>query len=296
MLLPNILPSQPSIVLEDASFFLRHTHLPCVTDVLAEAERQHPGWEKLTRFPRPVLFPKLGVLVKYGRHISTAEGQCLFAIRKLLKDKLPVPEIFGWQTEGGYVYLYMELVDGVTVEDAWDSYSEEDRTSVCLQLRPMIAALRTLQQNPNDVFIGNIARDPLRDIVFETSEFPRPFSSVEPFVDHYINHVLISQGRPLPDEPDPYRDHLPNDVPILFTHGDLHPRNIMVSRPGDSSPPRVLAIVDWHQSGWCPAYWEYCKAAFSADWKGSWFKHMSSWLEPFEGFPYWQYYLMCNGC
>jgi len=64
-------------------------------------------------------------------------------------QRLPVPEIFGRQT-GGCVYLYMELVDGVTVEDAWDSYSDEDRTSVCLQLCPIIAALRTLQQDPND--------------------------------------------------------------------------------------------------------------------------------------------------
>ncbi|KAJ5353061.1 hypothetical protein N7452_002035 [Penicillium brevicompactum] len=24
--------------------------------------------------------------------------------------------------------------------------------------------------------------------------------------------------------------------------------------------PKVTAIIDWGQAGWCPAYWEYCKA------------------------------------
>ncbi|KAI1991107.1 hypothetical protein LOZ51_004639 [Ophidiomyces ophidiicola] len=48
-----------------------------------------------------------------------------------------------------------------------------------------------------------------------------------------------------------------SDVPIIFTHDDLVPPNILLSRGPN---PKVAAVIDWGQAGWYPAYWEYCKA------------------------------------
>lgn len=48
-----------------------------------------------------------------------------------------------------------------------------------------------------------------------------------------------------------------SEAPIVFTHDDLVPPNILLS-PGPN--PKVVAIIDWAQAGWYPAYWEYCKA------------------------------------
>lgn len=47
------------------------------------------------------------------------------------------------------------------------------------------------------------------------------------------------------------------EIPVLFTHNDLVGVNIMLSF---GSKPRVSGVIDWGQSGWYPAYWEYCKA------------------------------------
>ncbi|KAK1147618.1 hypothetical protein N8T08_000960 [Aspergillus melleus] len=47
------------------------------------------------------------------------------------------------------------------------------------------------------------------------------------------------------------------EVPVVFTHDDLVPHNILLS-PGPNLV--VAAIIDWGQSGWYLAYWEYCKA------------------------------------
>lgn len=44
---------------------------------------------------------------------------------------------------------------------------------------------------------------------------------------------------------------------IVFTHNDLCPPNILISKGPN---PRVTAIIDFGQSGWYPWYWEYCKA------------------------------------
>lgn len=50
---------------------------------------------------------------------------------------------------------------------------------------------------------------------------------------------------------------LSGDMPIVFTHNDLCPPNILLS-PGENT--KVVAIIDWNQSGWLPWYWESCKS------------------------------------
>jgi aminoglycoside phosphotransferase (APT) family kinase protein len=51
-----------------------------------------------------------------------------------------------------------------------------------------------------------------------------------------------------------------------MTHGDLHPRNIMVKWEGAKDEGdghgggnriRVTALIDWELSGWYPEYWEF---------------------------------------
>lgn len=56
---------------------------------------------------------------------------------------------------------------------------------------------------------------------------------------------------------EPFRQDLPNDSAINFTHSDLHRSNILTTR---SEPYHVIAIVDWEQTGWLPVYWEARKA------------------------------------
>jgi hypothetical protein len=51
-----------------------------------------------------------------------------------------------------------------------------------------------------------------------------------------------------------------DDRSIVFTHADLCFRNIMVSKGSWWAAPKVLAVVDWHQSGWYPQDWEWLKA------------------------------------
>ena len=52
---------------------------------------------------------------------------------------------------------------------------------------------------------------------------------------------------------------------------------------------RVIAIIDWGQSGWYPEYWEYCKALYttlySDEWRTEWIpRFLSPRTEEFEAF------------
>ena len=50
---------------------------------------------------------------------------------------------------------------------------------------------------------------------------------------------------------------------IVFTHGDINRRNVMVRVYGDGPDDVVIiAVVDWEQSGWRPIHWESWKWTF----------------------------------
>ncbi|KAF2455504.1 hypothetical protein BDY21DRAFT_289051, partial [Lineolata rhizophorae] len=59
------------------------------------------------------------------------------------------------------------------------------------------------------------------------------------------------------------------DDPIKFIHEDLGRSNILITT-AEKSSSRVIAIIDWQQSGWYLAYWESCKARWTVKIGGEW--------------------------
>lgn len=148
-LVTSMLPMGDNVLLEDSSFFTKgNAQLPTPAEIRGAA-----GTEYRRGRPPPALFPSLNLLVKYGSEITTAEGQCLWAIRRTLPS-IPVPEVYGWCRNNNEVFIYMELVDGVTLESVWRDLDLEEKLDICKQLRSMLESLRGLQQDPSDTFIG----------------------------------------------------------------------------------------------------------------------------------------------
>lgn len=94
-----------------------------------------------------------------------------------------------------------------------------------------------------------------------------PFADLTAFHDFFARYACPSHA-----EWDPRRDFaelagLTDDRPVVFTHADLSRKNIMVAK--DEQDPtaarRVVAVVDWHQSGWYPVDWEWLKAQWDCD-------------------------------
>lgn len=112
--------------------------------------------------------------------------------------------------------------------------------------------------------LGNINGGPLLDISLELlvarGSPAGPFPSVKSFHEWFETMALMELKKKWPPGFQcPIQIILPNDVPIFFTHADLDMRNIMISLP-NQGPTRIVALIDWHQSGWYPAYWESHKA------------------------------------
>ena len=153
------LPSGDKATFNNSAFFLRHTSLPSPAEVRTAAAEQHPSHSGIVGRPFPVVFPLFGLLVKYGSEITIAEGQCLWAIRRLLDDSVPVPEIYGWDTDGDQVFLYMELIHGITLEERYPTLSSEEKSSISVQLGAIVRSLCTLRQSPEDTFVGEYEKN-----------------------------------------------------------------------------------------------------------------------------------------
>ncbi|PKX91128.1 uncharacterized protein P174DRAFT_463267 [Aspergillus novofumigatus IBT 16806] len=241
---------QKEIDFVDTSFFMAGAarQLPTPTQVRAlskdiDTRAQHT----------PVKYEKLGLLVKFGPHVTTVEALNLWTIKKVFGDDIPVPEVFGWRVDSdGYTFKYMELISGPTLEEAIGD-----------QLSQIMEKLRKLAQDSSERFIGSINRGHLMDYVFIDQPKTGPFLSVRAFNDWFASLHQLRLGHKYDD---PTRSLLPDTGDIKLTHGDLNRRNIIVS---STSPVRVV-IVDWQQSGWYPDYWEYCKAVFTCWYEDEW--------------------------
>ena len=148
------LPCTESVVFRDSSYFKNSTgELPTpeevrrkdieVNDIRARTER-----------PPPIPFEDRGVVVKYGSEITIAEAQCLWYFNRHMRDEVPTPELFGWCRDGGETFIYMQLVEGDTLEQAWPSLSAEERAAICEQLRGCVKAWRELSQESEPYYIG----------------------------------------------------------------------------------------------------------------------------------------------
>ncbi|KAK7403968.1 hypothetical protein QQX98_010245 [Neonectria punicea] len=290
-------PSDATVFYQ-SGFFKQHpeqTQLPPVAEIQRLALETGSPRAKDFYQPPPVVIPSLGLLVKYGARVSVAEAQCLVMLRERLSGKVPVPEVYGWCSHEGQVFIYMELVEGVTLEQRWEALGEEARAAVCRELGGMVREWRGLAREDG---LGHVGNQPLLDTVFTSSNSPKagPFQDVAEFHDWFTSTIGPREnwgkiGR------HPYRSLLPDDVPVVFTHADLHPSNIIIS-PGPA--PRVVAVVDWEQAGWYPAYWEYCKARWTSkmDQQEEWDeRYLPMFVDRWEDAVYdnWDYFVLCRG-
>ena len=136
---------------------------------------------------------------------------------------------------------------------------------------------------------GHIGRQGLGDIIFRDAGDPNPgpFANITAFHDFFARYACRSHPEWNPRRDFPELAGLTDDRPVVFTHADFNMRNIMVSAPNDDtdpdpdnagSPARVLAIIDWHQSGWYPADWEWLKAQWMCEPIGGGLRD-TAWLE-----------------
>lgn len=148
------LPCEENMVFRDSSYFKDNAgDLPSPEVIRQKATEIHGTCSKSQR-PPPIRFEDLQLIVKYGSAITVAEAQYLWYFNRHMKDKVPTPELFGWRCDKGETFIYMQLISGETLEEAWLSISEEEKSAICGQLRSYVEAWRELRQESEPYYIG----------------------------------------------------------------------------------------------------------------------------------------------
>jgi hypothetical protein len=145
-------PYESDVIVSDSSFFKRHPSLPSLEEVRHQAASR-PGPKE-----RIAVFDNLNLLVKFGSKESVAEGQCLYTIRRIFGPSVPVPEVYAWRTEGNETFIFMELIDGLSLEARWADLSAEERYNVTQELHEILHTLRKAKQDPEYQFVGRFCR------------------------------------------------------------------------------------------------------------------------------------------
>lgn len=87
--------------------------------------------------------------------MTIVEALNLWMVKKVFHDRVPVPGLFGWQVDDeGYVFIYMELIEGPTLDECWNRLGAIEKRTISDQLSRMAETLRQLEQDPSDQFIG----------------------------------------------------------------------------------------------------------------------------------------------
>ncbi|KAH8424146.1 uncharacterized protein LDX57_001900 [Aspergillus melleus] len=204
------------------------------------------------------------IAVKFGSHVTPSEAKN--------RDIGDYGSLFD-------TYIFMDFVEGQTLDKVWDGYDEGAKARIANQLKAYFHELRRIHA-PG--YIGSVDSGPVMDPMLEyyhtrgakTGE--GPFPSLETF-----NNTLI----------DAYQLKVPKrhiksflsgmlsetNHQIVFTHGDLRHANIMVHEGS------VTGILDWEFSGWYPEYWEFAKALYVWRWQNDWTDYLLRVLRPYYG-------------
>ncbi|RMZ83260.1 hypothetical protein DV738_g1272, partial [Chaetothyriales sp. CBS 135597] len=156
------------------------------------------------------------------------------------------------------VWCIMDRVHGATLEEAWPDLGWIQTFRLALQLRRWIWSLRSVTSN----VVGSLATGKCRSFWLEDRFGLPPRASPQDIVTflsfwtrfvHIRNEAQASQNAKagIVEVPPPQDRQVPVSEPLVLTHHDLAPRNMMLDTSGS------LWLIDWDRSGFYPAYFEY---------------------------------------
>lgn len=201
------------------------------------------------------------VAVKISISLEMDEISNLRYLNSMSLD-IPIPKHLGTLKSGHRTYFFMSLVPGQTLERLWPNLDKQHKTSVQQQLAAMLSSLRSIPppiigDHGSAFRIGSFVSGTCRDVRRISRSCETPIITEAAFNEFLCRH----QGRTQTPWIKMIHSSMRSDHQVVPTHGDLHPRNIMVAWDGDAATTvKVTGLIDWQVSGWYPEYWEYVKA------------------------------------
>lgn len=163
---------------------------------------------------------------------------------------IPIPRV--WFTcrlpWDGDIGIFMSRIVGSDVSK-WETLTVDDKQVIVDQLARYMTQLRSIPPPPGAAICSSVTGKPIQ---CHRLNFCEPSG---PFRDEEQMNLQLRMLLPIDDESFPPKVSLVHSRshPVVFTHNDIAPRNIMFDG-------KKVTLIDWECAGWFPAHWEYCKA------------------------------------
>lgn len=223
------------------------------------------------------------VILKKGSSVWPNEEAAINLVQAHAQD-VPVPtvyhSIFNRNAEGivGTGMLYMDFISGESLESAWPRLNPGDRERICRDTWALLDKLRLIPRFPrqagkdedqldgdltplfycNADGTSNIDHPLLGDVNRPCPPLHDDEALRARIWERYVEH----NGLSYPDGQS-VRELLPRSDVSVFTHGDVHPGNIMVNEEkgddGGIGQVKIVALIDFESAGFFPDYWEYAQ-------------------------------------
>jgi serine/threonine protein kinase len=217
------------------------------------------------------------VVLKQGSSVWPNEEAAIKLVKAYAVD-IPVPTvyhaIYNRDTAGaiGTGMLYMEFIPGESLESVWPSLSEGNRERICretwglidkLRLSPRVEKETGVENHGEETQLFYCTADGTSNIIHPLlggmHDQPPPLRDDETLRARIWERYVEYNGLSYPDG-HRVKDTLPRSETAVFTHGDIHPGNILVNEDkedGKSGQVRIVGLVDFESAGFFPDYWEY---------------------------------------
>ena len=193
-------------------------------------------------------------------------------LKSIYRD-FPVPDVQGAVETKDHIYMIMSRASGVSLDKIWPQLTKAHKYTIQSQLGAILIRLRSISRDTSTWMLGDVTAR-CRD-VRRQEHVAGGIRDEEQFNDFLCQRRNRTDAR----WNQLIRSSMTDSHPIVMTHGNLHPGNIMVTwkghTDGDTStagPPfqnlRITSIIDWDSAGWYPAYWEYVKALNTVEPRG----------------------------
>lgn len=192
------------------------------------------------------------------RHDSLAnEYGALQLVRR--HTRIPAPCPLDLVSHSDKSYLLTSQVPGVHLGMCIDTLSDEELSTLICDLQHCVGELRAIPKNvaPNFAITNALGKACYDYRISACLDYNDGGEFVGPFVNEEEFNKTLQVGAP------PGVSHR-DDHKIVFTHGDLNMRNVLVH------DGRLSGTVDWENSGWYPEYWDYSKAHYITKLKRRW--------------------------
>ncbi|KAJ6147592.1 hypothetical protein N7497_009574 [Penicillium chrysogenum] len=197
-----------------------------------------------------------------------AEAHALDMVEKF--TQIPAPRPIDVLETPDASYLLMTRVPGLPIGHLLHAMTDEQMENVVFDLKRYIAQMRAIPNQVSKFQICNSAGGGILDWRIPDSQSGNLRFQTEADFHNFLTREMTDDTRRCAA-----KSHALSHA-IVFTHGDLNPRNILAENGN------ITGIVDWENAGFFPEYWEYTKMHYTVRYLIRWLADVVD--QVFEGY------------